>query len=288
MPELPEVQTVATDLNAKLRGQTITSAKINSPKQVSPEAKDFVRLVRGRKITSISRRAKVVVFHLDKNLVMVGHMKMTGQFIYKSKSGRLAGGGHPFGVRGLGLPNKYTQVQFGFKSGDSLYFNDTRKFGYIRLYGLADWTKMHAEDWGIDPFEKKFTPGLLLSWAKRRPKITIKQLILDQDLLAGVGNIYADESLFKSRINPKRRAQTILAAEAKALVSAIKSILKLAVAKRGTTMNDYLDGHGNRGTYGSYLKVYGRAGRPCVRCGKALSRIVVGGRGTVFCGNCQA
>lgn len=287
MPELPEVQTVASDLHAKLAGQTIVSVAVNSSKQVSPEPKDFIAVLRGKRIKSITRRAKVVVFTLDKNLVMVGHMKMTGQFICKSKGGRLAGGGHPFGVRGLGLPNKYTQVQLGFKSGDSLYFNDTRKFGYVRIYPLAEWTKMHAEDWGIDPFEKEFTPQLLLSWAQRRPKVTIKQLIMDQSLLAGVGNIYADESLFRSRINPKRRAKTVTVAEAKALVAAIKAILKLAVAKRGTTMNDYLDGHGNRGTYGGYLKVYGRGGKPCVRCGKPLTRTVVGGRGTVYCVDCQ-
>lgn len=287
MPELPEVQTVASDLHAKLAGQTVTSVVVNSPKQVAPGPKDFIKILCGRRIRSVARRAKVVVFTLDKNLVMVGHMKMTGQFIYKSKAGRLAGGGHPFGVRGLGLPNKYTQVQLGLKSGDSLYFNDTRRFGYVRIYSAADWKRMHAEDWGIDPFEKKFTPALLLSWARRRSKVTIKQLIMDQSLLAGVGNIYADESLFRARVNLKRRAKTITAAEARALVGATKAILRLAVAKRGTTMNDYLDGHGNRGTYGRYLKVYGRGGKPCVRCGKPLSRTVIGGRGTVYCGNCQ-
>ncbi len=287
MPELPEVQTVASDLHAKLAGQTIASVVVNSPKQVSPEPKEFIKILCSRKIRSVTRRAKVVVFTLDKSLVMVGHMKMTGQFIYKSKAGRLAGGGHPFGVRGLGLPNRYTQVQLGFKSGDSLYFNDTRKFGYVRIYSAADWKKMHDADWGIDPFQREFTPALLLEWASRRPKAAIKQMIMDQSLLAGVGNIYADESLFKSHINPQRRAKTITPAEAKALVAAIKAILKLAVAKRGTTMNDYLDGHGNRGTYGGYLKVYGRGSKPCVRCGKPLSRTVIGGRGTVFCGNCQ-
>jgi formamidopyrimidine-DNA glycosylase len=236
---------------------------------------------------SVTRRAKVVVFHLDKNFVMIGHMKMTGQFIYKSKKGRLAGGGHPFGVKGLGLPNKYTQVQFEFRSGDSLYFNDTRKFGYIRVYPLVDWNRMHDEDWGVDPFNASFNPAILLAWAKRRPKITIKQLIMDQSLVAGIGNIYADESLFKARISPRRLAQTITSIEVKVLVRAIKSILKLAVAKRGTTVNDYVDGHGQAGTHSRYLKVYGRASKPCVCCGKSLSRTVVGGRGTVFCGNCQ-
>lgn len=287
MPELPEVQTVADDLHAKLRGQTISSVVVNSAKQVSPEPREFIKILRGKKIRSVTRRAKVVVFTLDSSMVMVGHMKMTGQFIYKSKAGRLAGGGHPFGVRGLGLPNRYTQVQFSFKSGDSLYFNDTRKFGYLKLIAGSEWLKMHDGDWGIDPFEKKFAPALLLSWAERRPKVTIKQLIMDQSLLAGVGNIYADESLFRARINPRRRAKTVTSAEAKLLVAAIKAILKLAVAKRGTTMNDYLDGHGNRGTYGRYLKVYGRGGEPCTRCGRPLSRTVVGGRGTVYCGNCQ-
>lgn len=287
MPELPEVQTVADDLHAKLRGQAISSVVVNSPKQVSPEPKAFGKILRGRKIQSVTRRAKVVVFTLDRNLVLVGHMKMTGQFIYKSKAGRLAGGGHPFGVRGLGLPNRYTQVQFSFKSGDSLYFNDTRKFGYLKLIAGSEWLRMHDGDWGIDPFEKKFTPQLLTSWAVRRPKVTIKQLIMDQRLLAGVGNIYADESLFKSRISPRRRARTVAPAEAKLLVAAIKAILKRAVAKRGTTMNDYLDGHGNRGTYGRYLKVYGRGGKPCVRCARPLSRAVIGGRGTVYCADCQ-
>ena len=287
MPELPEVQTVANDLNHKLKGQTILSVKINSPKQVSPESKIFLRLVQGKKILSVTRRAKVVVFHLDKNLVIIGHMKMTGQFIFKSKAGRLAGGGHPFGVKGLGLPNKYTQAQFEFRSGDSLYFNDTRKFGYIRVYTLVDWNRMHDEDWGVDPFSASFTSAILRVWAKRRPKITIKQLIMDQSLLAGVGNIYADESLFKARINPRRRARTITLTEARSLVSAIKAILKLAVVKRGTTVNDYVDGHGQAGTYSRYLKVYGRASKPCVRCRKFLLRTVVGGRGTVYCGNCQ-
>jgi formamidopyrimidine-DNA glycosylase len=298
MPELPEVQTVVNDLQAKLAGQIVASAVVKSPKQVTPAPKAFARLLAGRKIVSITRRAKVIVFHLDKDLIMVGHMKMTGQFVYRSKAGRLAGGGHPFdslrslragpfGVADLGLPNRYTQVQFGFKSGDSLYFNDTRKFGYVRVYSTANWQKMNDSDWGVDPFDKRFTAALLQSWAKRRPKITIKQLIMDQSLLAGVGNIYADESLFRARISPKRRAQTIKAVEANKLVSTIKTILKLAVAKRGTTVNDYRDGHGNRGTYARYLRVYGRGGKPCTRCSRPLSRTVVGGRGTVFCSNCQ-
>lgn len=287
MPELPEVQTVVNDLQVKLAGQTIDDVKVSSAKQVSPPPARFIRQLRGRRVASVSRRAKVVVFHLDRGLVLVGHMKMTGQFIYRSRLGRLAGGGHPFGVRGLGLPNRYTQVQLNFRSGDSLYFNDTRKFGYLRLYPLAEWQRLHEGGWGVDPFDRTFTPAALLSWARRRPKVTIKQLIMDQALLAGVGNIYADESLFRASIDPRRRAQEVTAAEARALVAAIRAILKLAVAKRGTTVNDYLDGHGNRGTYSRYLKVYGRGGQPCVRCRQPLRRTTVGGRGTVYCARCQ-
>lgn len=278
---------MVNDLRTSLAGQKIKHVILNSPKQVTPAVPKFKRLVAGAKILNITRRAKVIVFTLDNGWVMAGHMKMTGQFVYRSRSGRLKGGGHPFGIKGLGLPNKYTQAQFEFRSGDTLYFNDTRKFGYLKLFPKKIWDKFSLSEWGIDPLAKEFTAQALAQWPKRRLKISIKQLIMDQSLLAGVGNIYADESLFKARIKPQRKAVSLTIKETKALVSAIKIILRLAVKHRGTTMNDYLDGSGQPGRYGKYLKVYGRAGRPCVRCGHTLSRTVVGGRGTVFCQHCQ-
>lgn len=287
MPELPEVQTVVDDLRPILIGQVIKKVIINSPKQVSPQPLKFQELLKGEKIVGITRRAKVLVFTLTHDLVMIGHMKMTGQFVFRTRAGRLKGGGHPFGIKGLGLPNKYTQVQFNFKSGGTLYFNDTRKFGYLKLISASQWSQLTAKEWGIEPLDKKFTPRQLQSWIKCRPRLKIKQLIMDQSLLAGVGNIYADELLFRARLNPRRLAGTLTVKETATLVKSIKAVLKLAVRHRGTTVSDYVDGGGQPGRFAKYLQVYGRVRQPCRCCHHPLSRTVIGGRGTVYCQHCQ-
>lgn len=287
MPELPEVQTVVDDLKSSLVNQVLKKVIVHSPKQVMPRPPKFQKLLQGEKIVGVTRRAKVLVFTLTHDLIMIGHMKMTGQFVFRTRAGRLKGGGHPFGIKGLGLPNKYTQAQFNFKSGDTLYFNDTRKFGYLKLISKIQWNMLSDKEWGIEPLDKKFTPSLLQSWLMRRPRLKIKQLVMDQKLLAGVGNIYADESLFRARINPRRLAAALTVKEAAALTAAIKTVLKLAIRHRGTTVNDYVDGGGQPGKFSQYLQVYGRAKQPCRKCRQLLIRTIIGGRGTVYCPHCQ-
>lgn len=286
MPELPEVQTIVNELQRKIAGKTIKSVELRDAGRIAkPSGAVLKRRLPGKKIRKVERRAKLIVidFFGDYNLLV--HLKMTGQLVFVSARGGKVSGGHPIASVGI-LPNKFSHVIIHFTDGSVLYFNDIRKFGWARWAADAE-KESEKGKYGVEPFERQYTLDFFKGALKKYPKRKIKQLLLDQTLIAGVGNIYADESLFAAKIKPTRPAGSLKANEIKNLYSAIPRILKFAISKGGTSADNYVRTDGAKGKMMGYLKVYRREGQKCRRCGFAIKKIRLAGRGTHFCPACQ-
>ncbi len=285
MPELPEVETVANDLNAYLAGKTIAGiAVIGKHQLVKTPMAFFKKAVIGKRIRRIYRRAKMVVIDLGGSFILI-HLKMTGQLIYVLKR-PLVAGGHPIISTGITVPNSFTRVVFDFKSGGKLYFNDLRKFGWIKLLSAEEFVDLEAAT-GLEPLSRGFTLGYFSKMLERRSRSPIKAALLDQKHLVGLGNIYVDEVLFKARVLPTRSVASLMTAEKGAIFKSITAVLKQAIRQRGTTFSNFLDPNGLKGNYVAHLKVYGRQGKPCPVCGMPIKKIKTAGRGTHFCPRCQ-
>ncbi|MFA5021484.1 MAG: bifunctional DNA-formamidopyrimidine glycosylase/DNA-(apurinic or apyrimidinic site) lyase [Patescibacteria group bacterium] len=302
MPELPEVETLRRELNSIIKGKVIKSAVCNWPKMVKPlTVLEFQNQIKNKKITDIKRKAKVLILDLAGPLSLLIHLKLTGQLIYRDKktenrNQRLVVGGHPLPLRSSetnpqkggsnGLPNKFTHLTLNFSDGSKLFFNDLRKFGWAKLVddsGLAEVIEKH----GPEPLTKEFTFKYFLAILKKYPNRKIKQILLDQNLISGLGNIYADESCFWAKVRPTRVNKTLKPEEIKKLFYCIPKILKFAIGKKGTSANTYVRLSGQPGGMEPYLKVYGRKGEKCQRCGGVVEKIKLNGRGTHFCPKCQ-
>lgn len=297
MPELPEVETIKNDLAGALAGRTIADVEVRLPKMVRSNRRVFRRRVRGRRIGSLARRGKLLIVGLDGRPVgraslaagddayLLIHLKMTGQLIYRRR-GRVIAGGHSQKSMSIDeLPNKHTHFIFSLTDGSRLFFNDLRQFGYVKLVGaqeLAD----ELSGYGAEPLEESFTADWLHDSLRRR--VCLKSVLLDQSVIAGLGNIYADEACWRARVRPTRRADRLTRSESASLARSIRQVLQLAIKYRGTTFSNFRDGLGRTGNFGRRLNVYGRAGQACRRCRTIkLSRVTVSGRGTVFCSRCQ-
>lgn len=285
MPELPEVETIVRDLNKYLPGKIIKSFQLFNKKTINLSLAVWRKKVVGVKITKVWRRGKQIIIDLagDKHLVI--HLRMTGQLIWQSKK-ELIVGGHPIVGVGEELPNKFTRAKFSLSDGGELYFNDVRKFGYIKLVSAKEldiaFTRL-----GLEPLDKKFNEQALKEALVNSPKAKIKPALLDQTKVVGIGNIYADESLWRAGILPSRTVASLKETEWKALAKAIVGVLKLSITHRGTSFSNYRDAQGSSGNFLNQLKVYGRGGKECKKCGKILHKGKLGGRGTVWCEECQ-
>lgn len=286
MPELPEVETVRRDLARVLAGRRVARVAVRKAKLVRGGTGSFARLLHGRRIRAVRRRGKLLIFVLDApHLFLLIHLKMTGQLIFRS-GGRLLAGGHGYPVvRRAELPNKYTHVTWHFTDGSALYFNDMRQFGYVQL---VDGEKLAAIEraYGVEPLSRAFTPAALRA-VLAGSGAALKSVLLDQRRIAGLGSIYVDEACFLADVRPTRRARSVTRAEVVRLHRAIRRVLQAAVKLRGTTFSSFRDGLGGLGAFAARLNVYGRAGQPCRRCVAKLSRVVIGGRGAVYCPACQ-
>jgi len=282
MPELPEVETLRRELERALVGRVFRSVKVSWPKTITPlTVTEFSRRLKNQKIESVERRAKILFLDLTNGESLAIHLKMTGQLIFQPGHGKIIGGGQP-----QSNPFQYTRVVFNFTDDSRLFFNDLRKFGWLRLLPAQD-KKILAARHGIEPLSPKFNLKTLAAILQRYPERKLKQILLDQTLIAGLGNIYVDESCFAARLRPARRLKTLRLAEIEKLRRAIKKILRLAVAKGGTSARDYRRSDGSRGGFVPYLKVYGHGGQPCRKCGRPIKKIRLAGRGTHFCSRCQ-
>jgi formamidopyrimidine-DNA glycosylase len=268
MPELPEVETVARDLRPLVIGATIVDATTNwarTLRGIAPDA--FAKGVAGRRIEGVSRRGKQVVVDLSDGSFLTIHLKMTGQLFVVRQGGRV---------------DPYVRLVMELDDGREIRFRDIRKFGKVGLYVTADDPFAAI---GPEPLADTFTLARFRKRLRAR-KGRLKPLLLDQSFIAGIGNIYADEALWAARLHPLRSARSLRPADERRLYHEIRRILAEAVERRGSSVDDYTAPDGD-GTMQERLLVYQRAGEPCLRCGRPIRRIVVGGRATHFCSWCQ-
>ena len=292
MPELPEVETIRRGLGRLLPGKKILSAiHIDSPKSFPNPTAEVDSFMIGASVVGVRRRAKVLLIELDSDYTLVVHLKMTGQLVYVDSSQSIEprfGGGHPTDSLIGQLPDRSTRVVVKFTDGSTLYFNDQRKFGWMRLaptISVPDIDFMKRV--GPEPLEIDFTAVQFIPRIRRRNNTTIKAAILDQSVLAGVGNIYADESLWGAKIHPSKRVRDVSDDQLAELLVQIKAVMTLSIEKGGSTDRNYVDAEGQRGSYLQFANVFRREGQPCNRCGATIEKIRVAGRGTHVCPVCQ-
>lgn len=287
MPELPEVETIKRELAKALIGKTIKRVTLTWPKMVLPlSPQTFTKKLTGQKIKSVERRAKMLLVHFSNNTLLAIHLKMTGQLIYRRSQGEMIVGGHPQAGGLDNLPNKYTRAVFTFTDGSVLYFNDLRKFGWLRHLPRTDLHLLTARS-GVEPLSRQFTLHIFKDLLARYPKRPLKTFLLDQSLIAGLGNIYVDEAAFLSHILPTRLTSSLTPKEITNLHTNIISVLKLSIKNKGTSAKNYVRANGQPGGFVPHLKIYGRAGLPCKVCRTPISKIRFHGRGTHFCRKCQ-
>ncbi len=270
MPELPEVETIRRQLNLLLAGKKIKGVEILLPKIVKAPLAEFQKATRGAKIKEFKRRAKILIIELANGWSLLMHLKLSGQLIFNGQKG------------------KYTHVIFHFSNNSHLIFNDRRQFGYIKLVKTGDLEDFLAkENFGPEPFDKNFSLAKFVSRLDRRPNAKIKQFLLDQTNIAGIGNIYSDEILFASCVHPLRKIKDLKPNETKAIFQNIRKILTEAIRLKGTSANLYIDVYGKPGDFLKKLKVYGHEGEKCFKCKGKINRIKLGGRSAHFCPACQ-
>ncbi len=286
MPELPEVETIRQGLQSRIVGQTIDSARALWAKSLSPI--DAVSTIIGQTIVGLDRRAKVLIIHLSGQTSLLIHLKMTGQLVLQGKSGQRFAGGHPTGSMAAQLPDRSTRVVFTLVSGDQLFFNDQRKFGWIQILPTNQ-INDHSlvSRLGPEPLGEEFKLPAFAAILKRRGKSPIKAVILDQSTLSGVGNIYADESLHLAKVHPATKAGDLKPAQVKRLFEAIKTIIAAGVEHGGTSFAHYVNALGGKGDYLDHARVFNRTGQPCPVCGTSIEKTRVAGRGTHICPQCQ-
>lgn len=283
MPELPEVETVRRGLSRLLKGLVITGISSDNPKSFPNAEADVAHFLIGAEVVEVTRRAKVLLIELSTKYSLIIHLKMTGQLVYRGDTERF-GAGHPNDSLVGELPDRSTRVIFDFSNDAHLYFNDQRKFGWVRLVPTAEIPMIDFfKRVGPEPLSDDFTWKVMRERLQRRKNTNIKAALLDQSVIAGVGNIYADESLWGAKIHPTRLVKTVTDDEVQALHKALRDVLQLSIDKGGSTDQHYVDAEGKRGKYLTFANVFRREGLPCPRCGTIIEKIRVAGRGTHIC-----
>ena len=272
MPELPEVEHAARSLGSQILGRRIVAVtKLDWERMVETPAVDqFLELIQGREVLAVSRRAKWIVITLDGGWTLALHLRMSGSVTVEGPAAQ---------------PDQYTHLALLLDDGRQLFFHDTRKFGRARLLdqlGLAALDRAH----GVEPLTEEFTPELLAALLRRR-RARLKPLLLDQQVIAGIGNIYADEALWNAQLHPLRQSDSLSDDEVARLHSGIRIALLQGLEYGGSTLRDYRNGYGEAGSNQDHFNVYGQQGQPCPRCGTAIEKTTVAQRGTHLCPFCQ-
>jgi formamidopyrimidine-DNA glycosylase len=274
MPEGPEVETIRRGLELGITGQEISEVDILSERSFPAPRSLVDQIVRGAKVRHVARRAKVLLIELENDYTLMFHLKMTGQMVLVKADGERFAGGHPTQSMRDTLPDASTRVMFGFASGDKLFFNDFRRFGWIKL--------VPTEEVEQDPLVSRLGPEVLA------PEFTVKAIILDQSTVGGVGNIYVDESLHLARIHPARLGGSLTPDEVMRLHAAVREIIGLGIEHGGTSFSRYVNALGGKGDYLEHARVFRRDGEMCpVHPDTVIEKIRVAGRGTHICPKCQ-
>ena len=286
MPELPEVETIRIGLAKLLPSKVIADVWHDWQKGFPNAPADVARFMINAKITNVRRRAKVLIIELSSEYSLIIHLKMTGQLVFKGD--KTFGAGHPSKSLVGDLPDKSTRVIIDFTDGSKLFFNDQRKFGWMRLLPTLEVPEIDfMKKVGPEPLDDAFMVDKFIERLMRRQKSSIKAVLLDQTVLAGVGNIYADESLWAAKIHPSTPVFRVSKAKLVTLHSAVREILKLSIQKGGSTDRNFVDAKGKKGSYLKFAQVFRQNGQPCPRCGTEVIKIRVAGRGTHICPRCQ-
>lgn len=286
MPELPEVETVSRGLNTLIIGKVIKSIDHDWAKGFPNAPTDVKAFAIDARIQTVRRRAKVLIIDLSTEYSFIIHLKMTGQMVFRGE--QVFGAGHPNDSLIGDLPDSSTRVTLTFSDNSKLFFNDQRKFGWMKLMPTVEIPNIDfMKKVGPEPLEDDFTLEQFKERFMRRSKTNIKAALLDQAVIAGVGNIYADESAWRARIDPRRSVQSISDAEWDALYHGLRDVMNLAIEKGGSTDKNYVNAEGKRGSYMDFANVFRREGQACPRCGSIIIKIKHAGRGTHICEGCQ-
>lgn len=287
MPELPEVETVRRGLLGLIVNRTVKKVRHDTPKSFPNTDADVNNFLLGATITGVHRRAKVLLIDLSTEYTLVIHLKMTGQLVFRA-AGVAFGAGHPNDSLIGELPDRSTRVTVTFSDESRLYFNDQRKFGWMRLLPTIEVPNIDfMKKVGPEPLEADFTAEQFAKRFERRKKSPIKAALLDQTVIAGVGNIYADESLWGAKLHPQTLVGNITKKQFKKLYSELRDVMNLAIEKGGSTDRNYVNAEGKRGSYIDFARVFRREGQPCPRCGTTIVKFRAAGRGTHICPKCQ-
>ena len=289
MPELPEVEVIRSGLSELIAKKTIEKVNVLNDKSLQASTSSIDVFVNNSTILSVKRRAKILLIELSSGYSLVIHLKMTGQLLFRdnqNKSKNFAGG-HPSDSFLSVLPDNHTRVELIFTDSTTLFFNDMRKFGWIKLLPT---TELKEEKFiaklGPEPLIGNPTPEYLKRMS-RHPKSLVKAALLNQEIVAGIGNIYADEALWGAMIHPKTRVENLSKKQLEDILNAAIEVMSFSINKGGSTDRNYLNAKGEKGSYLTFANVFRKEGKPCPRCGHVIEKIRVAGRGTHICSNCQ-
>jgi len=283
MPELPEVETIRRHLEAVLPGRRVTAVELRLPKLLRAEPGRALSDLVGQVVLAVGRRAKLLLLDFSGDQSLVIHLKLTGQICHQTVSGERRCGGHPVPAFDAPLPHKSTHLTVTFDDGGTLLLTDIRQFGQLRLVSSGAVPALLAdENYGPDAFDPALTPGMLAAQLRRRANARLKPVLLDQTVIAGLGNIYVDEALYSARLHPLRTPASLSADETACLLDGIRDALDHGLRQGGFTIVN-----GRARPLDGYPRVHGLAGAPCPRCGTPVVKTTVGGRGTYLCPRCQ-
>jgi len=281
MPELPEVETVRRGLVELLPGRKFKKLTVSNLKSFRSSGEEDSFLI-GAKVTGVRRRAKVLMIDLDSGYTLVTHLKMTGQLVFVGEE--RFGAGHPSDSLIGNLPDRSTRIEYQFQDDSHLFFNDQRKFGWMWLMPTLEVDNIDfMKRVGPEPLDDDFTEQQFKARFTRRARTSIKAALLDQSVIAGVGNIYADESLWGAKVHPGRLVSSLTDVEWHDLYTDLRVVLALSIEKGGSTAKNYLNARGEKGKYLDFARVFRREGLPCPRCGATIVKLRVAGRGTHIC-----
>ncbi|ALB29191.1 DNA-formamidopyrimidine glycosylase [Companilactobacillus heilongjiangensis] len=272
MPEMPEVETVRRGLISQVKGRKITNVEIRYQNLITGDVDQFKEFVTGTTITDIGRRAKFLLIHLDNGYTIISHLRMEGRYKISADPSAI---------------DKHSHAIFTLDNGQKMIYNDVRKFGRMQLWNTDDLENNKSiQKLGPEPLSAAFTFNNLKPRIMRHRK-DIKTVLLDQSVMSGLGNIYVDEVLWKVKIHPETPADHLNDTDIQNIIEVSNGEMEKAIASGGSTVRSYVDATGHKGNMQNSLKVYGKEGTPCPRCGTDIEKIKVGGRGTHFCPKCQ-
>ncbi|HSV95237.1 MAG TPA: bifunctional DNA-formamidopyrimidine glycosylase/DNA-(apurinic or apyrimidinic site) lyase [Spirochaetia bacterium] len=281
MPELPEVETIRRQLNEVLVGKILDRVEVLREKSFGGEAKELI----GGEVEKIDRKSKIIeIYFKGKEKIVIVHLKMTGQLVFVDKERRVVGG-HPTADWVKDLPSKHTRVVIDFTDGSKLFFNDMRVFGWMRMVEKKKYEK-EIRKTAPDVTEKEFSLEYVTKVLSKSGK-AVKLVLMDQEKIGGVGNIYANDALYLAKVMPNRKASSLSHQEVINLLASIREVISKGLKYGGASAANYVDTNGLGGTYQDHFLVYKKDGQKCRKCGGIFKKMKIGGRGTFFCQNCQ-